>query len=200
MTVNWNRIYQELDIVRRNHTTDFSLDEAAQKQQLLARADLLARQPAESADSGEQLEVLTFRLGDEVFAIELDYIQTVYPPTKVTPVPCTPSFIQGIIHVHGKLYSVINLRKFFEIAAHSTANTQAIIILHNHNRDELAVSIDEIITMRSIALTEIQPALSAANSIRVDYIRGITNDPLVIIDAPRILTDQRLVVDEEVAN
>ncbi len=198
MSVNWNRIYQQLETARRNQTVDFSPDEAAQKQQLLARAELLARRPPESSDSGEQLEVLTFLLGDETFAIALAHIRTVYPPTPITPVPCTPSFIQGIIQAHGKLYSVVDLKKFFKITAHTTPNTQTIIILQSHATGELAVSVDKIITMRSIPPAAIQPALSAANSARTDYIRGITNDPLVIIDAPRILADQRLVVDEEV--
>jgi len=200
MTVHWDRIYQQLEAARRNQKADFSLDEAARQQQLRARADLLARRPAKRSNTDDYLDVLIFRLGDEHFAVALTCIQTVVPSIKITPVPCTPSFIQGIVHIHGHLYSVINLRKFVKVNAQTVSNTLPVVVLRSPDAGAAAISIDEIITMRSIAVADIQPALSAANSVRVEYIRGITNDPLVIIDAPRILADQRLIVDETVVD
>jgi purine-binding chemotaxis protein CheW len=63
----------------------------------------------------EYIEVVEFLLAHEKYGIESKCVREVYPLKELTPVPCTPSFVRSIINVRGKILSVIDIKKFFEL-------------------------------------------------------------------------------------
>jgi len=63
----------------------------------------------------------------------------------------------------------------------------------------LGILADAVLGVRSIALEELHPALPTLTGIRADYLKGITKDPLVVLNIEKILADEKILVDE-VAN
>jgi purine-binding chemotaxis protein CheW len=63
---------------------------------------------------------------------------------------------------------------------------------------QLGILADAIRGVRRIPLGEMQPALPTLTNIRADYLLGITSDRLVVLDPVKILSDKRILVDEEV--
>ncbi|MDP1721287.1 MAG: hypothetical protein Q8L08_09895, partial [Candidatus Nanopelagicaceae bacterium] len=57
---------------------------------------------------------------------------------------------------------------------------------------------DAIVDVRNIPLGKIQSGLPTLTGIREDYLRGITAERLVILDAVMLLTDSNIIVHEEV--
>jgi purine-binding chemotaxis protein CheW len=57
---------------------------------------------------------------------------------------------------------------------------------------------DAILGVRSIPLDSIQPSLPTLTGIRAAYLKGVTSDRLVILDAGALLADRKLIVLEEV--
>lgn len=163
---------------------------------LLARARALALPQVDAIDT-ETIEIVSFVLAYETYGIESVYIKEVHPLKDITPLPCTPPFVIGIISVHGQVVSVIDIKKFFELPAKGLSDLNKVIIISN-GAMEFGILADAILDVRRVPLREIQPSLPTLTGIREDYLRGITTDRLVILDANRMLTDPKIIVRDEV--
>ena len=51
-----------------------------------------------------------------VTGLSPDFVREVYPLKDYTPLPCTPPFVLGLVNVRGQIISVIDIKKFFDIA------------------------------------------------------------------------------------
>lgn len=163
---------------------------------LKARAIALAKKP-EKKDSDEYIEVVEFQLAHEKYAIQSAFISEVYPLKELTPVPCTPQFVAGIINVRGKIISVIDIKKFFELPGKGITDLNKVIIIHN-GLLEFGILADAVLGATQIPLRDIQPSLPTLTGIRAEYLRGVTKEGLVVLDAEKILSDKKIVVHEEV--
>lgn len=164
---------------------------------LRGRAKALAREPLADSNGKNSLEVVEFRLADERYAIQSTRVREVYPLKELTPLPCTPPFVLGIINVRGQIVTVIDLRRFFDLPIKGITDLNKVIILRADDA-QVGVLADAIVGVRSLALEEIQPTLPTLTGVRADYLRGITEERLIILDAGRILADEKIIVHEEV--
>jgi purine-binding chemotaxis protein CheW len=71
-----------------------------------------------------------------------------------------------------------------------------VIIIHDYNM-EFGILADSIIGIRDIALRDIQPPLPTLTGIREDFLKGITMERVVILDAKKLLADKKIIVHEE---
>lgn len=167
------------------------------KRILQARAQALAREPAQEI-SGALVGVVTFLLAYETYGIETSYVREVYPLRDLTPLPCTPPFVAGIINVRGQVLSVIDIKKFFDLPQQGLTDLNKVIILSD-GAMEFGILADAIVDVRTIPLQSIQPPLPTLTGIREDFLKGVTAERLVILDGEKLLTDNNIVVQEEVA-
>lgn len=195
--IDWEKIYQRLETVKTSIEQD--AEAASQKTQdiLRTRARLLAQEPTTELDEEIHVEVVEFLLGGERYAIETSYIREVYPLKGLTPVPCTPPFVLGIINVRGQILSVIDLKDFFTLAKQELTDVNKVIILHSHSM-EFGILADAILGVHSLPLSSIQPSLPTLTDVRGEYLKGVTAERLIILDAVRILADKHIIVHEEV--
>jgi purine-binding chemotaxis protein CheW len=169
-----------------------------QKQRIFkARAEILAREPLGDDAQDERIEIVEFLLADERYALESAYIRGVYALDSLTPLPCTPAFVAGIINLRGRIIAVIDLRTFFDLPRNGLSDTCQVIVLSD-NSMEFGILANAIITARMISRTTLQPALPTLTGVRADYLLGITQDRLAVLDGGRILAERRIVVHEEV--
>ena len=165
---------------------------------LKERARVLARTEA-GGRAEESLDIVEFLLAHEHYAVELESVVEVYPLKELTPLPCTPAFVRGVVNVRGHIVAVIDIKTFFNLPGNALAESNKVIILGRGDA-KLAVLADEVLGVRELPATDLQPALPAMGGIGAEYLLGVTNERLMVLDAGRILTDERIVVDEEVSN
>ena len=171
---------------------------AGQKKIILkARAKALAREITQTASAEAGLEVIEFVLAYEHYALETVHVREVHPLKEITPLPCTPAFVCGIINVRGQILTVIDLKKFFDLPEKGIADLHQVIIVRVADI-EIGILADVVIGVRSIPQEAVQRSLPTLTGLRQDYLKGVTNERLVILDAEKILSDKRLVVHEEV--
>lgn len=163
---------------------------------LKARAVTLA-QELEKGAIAEYVEVVVFVLAYETYGINTDYVREVYPLKDLTPLPCTPSFVAGIVNMRGKVLSVIDLKRLFELPAQGLTDLNRVIIVSDDVM-EFGILADAILGVRHIPLKEIQTSLPTLTGVREEYLSGITAERLVILDAAKLLTSSNIVVEEEV--
>jgi purine-binding chemotaxis protein CheW len=166
------------------------------KQVLKARAKQLARDSEKEKPVGESIEVVEFLLAYEKYGIESSYIREIYPLRELTPMPCTPPFVLGIINVRGEIVSVIDMKKFFDLPERGLTDMNKVIIVHN-DRMEFGILADAILGARSILRDEIQAPLPTLTGTRAEYLTGVTKEPLIVLDAAKVLSARNLVVHEE---
>jgi purine-binding chemotaxis protein CheW len=164
---------------------------------LRARARALARPPRPAPAAGTMLELLEFRLASERYALESRHVQGVYPLRELTPLPCTPPFVLGIVNVRGRILPVLDLKKFFDLPEQGLTDLHRIILVRGNDL-ELGLLADVIVGVRSVAAHSLQPSLPTLSGIRADYLRGISEERLVVLDLDRILSDPKIIVHEEV--
>jgi len=163
---------------------------------LKARALALAKQPEEKKEDDESIEVVEFLLANERYCLESSFVREVYPVKDLTHLPCTPSFVIGIINVRGQIISVIDIKKFFDIPDKGITDLSRTIIVCN-DQMEFGILADEILGVRLIPLWNIQPSLPTLTGIRAEYLRGVTEDRLVVLDVEKILSDKKIIVHDE---
>ena len=162
---------------------------------LKKRAQALARASGGGAAEGETLEAVEFELAGETYAIPLAQVREVGPLHDLTPVPGTPAFILGIINLRGEIRTVIDLKKFFDLPDAGLTQLNQILLLE-HDDLQLGILADAIRGVRHLPLADLQPGLPTLTDIRADYLRGVTGDRLVVLDAAKILSDPRLLVHD----
>jgi purine-binding chemotaxis protein CheW len=196
-TQDWEQIYQRLEAVRTTIKKDFNYIVQKKQEVLKERAKLLAQEPKRAKTDETYLEVVEFQLEYEHYAIETSYIREVYPLKELTPIPCTPPFVLGIINIRGQILSVLDLKTFFNLPEKGLVDMNKVIILHSDEM-EFGILTDTILGVRSIPLSDIQPSLPTLTDIRAKYLKGVTAERLVILDAAKILSDRNIIVHEEV--
>ena len=192
---DWRAIHRRLEAINAAIERGFSPSPEERQRILKARADLLARQPG-AARVGEAIEIVEFMLANERYGIESSFVSEVYPLKDYTPLPCTPRFVLGLVNVRGRIISVIDIRKFFDVPERGISDLNKVIIIHDSNM-EFGILADSILGVREIAMQDIQPPLPTLTGIREEYLRGVTGERMVVLDARRLLVDKKIIVHEE---
>jgi len=163
---------------------------------LRARAQALAQEPAVGVTEAV-IEVVEFSLATERYGLETRYVREVFPFKELTPVPCTPAFYTGIVNVRGRMIAVVDLKTFFNLPASGLHDLHKVIILHAAEMD-LGILADDVGGVRRVPVSQLQSSLPTLSGIGQAYVRGVTGDRLVVLDAARILGDPKIIVDEEI--
>ncbi|TAK72673.1 MAG: purine-binding chemotaxis protein CheW [Betaproteobacteria bacterium] len=163
---------------------------------LRERALALAAEPGRTQALDESIEVVEFLLAHERYAVETCYVREVYPLENLTPLPCTPAFVLGIVNLRGEIVSVIDVRKFFDLPQTGLPDLNKVIVLESGSM-VFGILADVILGVRHIALAEIQPSLPTLTGIREKYLKGIAPERTVVLDAGKLLADEDIVVQEQ---
>lgn len=192
--VDWDKLRRRLEAARTNVVREPTPDE--KRGILRKRARDLARQEGQDQGAGAGLDILEFLLSFETYAIEMRWVAETYPLKDLTPLPCTPPFVAGIINVRGRIISVIDIRAFFDLPEKGLTDLNKVIILHNGEM-EFGILADEILGTRTVQLAEVQPPLATLTGIREEYLTGVTRKRTAILDGAKLLSDKKLIVHEE---
>ena len=164
---------------------------------LKMRAIAMAREPEQAVGDSENIEVVAFTLATETYGIESAYVAEVYPLKDLTPLPSVPSHIVGIISVRGQITAVVDLKKFFNLPVPGIGEFNKVIIVRDAFM-EFGILADSILGTYSVSVEAIRPAPATVSGIGEEYLKGVTNENLIILNAPKLLSDKRIVVHEEV--
>ena len=151
-----------------------------------------------AANITEAAQYLTFKLGDEVYALDIGKVREVLDFTTMTKVPRTPDFMRGVINLRGSVVPVVDLRlKFGMSATERTVNTCVIITEVTVDNDTtvlgcLADSVQEVI---DLAPGNISAAPRIGTRLRTEFIRGMGKRGetfLILLDIDKVFSTDEL--------
>jgi purine-binding chemotaxis protein CheW len=113
--------------------------------------------------------------------------------TEVTYIPCSPESVVGVINLRGQIIPIIDLLKFLNVdidGERIQVHNKAIIV----QRDKLVVGIlaDEVVGAKKISSSSLQLTLHGLEGRGSQFLKGVTKERLVVLDASKILDDERL--------
>jgi len=194
--INWRKVRRRLDAARAATEQAWIPDADETTRILKARAQALAREPGEARDA-EALEIVEFMLAHERYGVETPFVSEIHPLTNLTPLPCTPAFVPGIVNLRGEIVSVIDLKKFFDLPEKGLTDLNRVIVLQS-DAMRFSVLADVVLGVRRVPVAEIQAALPTLTGIREQYLKGVTSERTIILDAAKLLADGKIVVQEQV--
>ncbi len=195
--VNWADVHRRLELVRELVEQQSVRDPEETRRILKQRADVLAEPPPADAGLAQRLDVVEFVLARESYGVESAHVREIHPLSDLTPLPCTPAFVAGIVNVRGEIVSVIDIKSFFGLARSGLTDLNKVIVLHSESMT-FGILADAIVGVRSIAAAELQPAPPTLTGVRQEFLLGVTVDRLVVLDARKLLEDRNMIVHEEV--
>jgi purine-binding chemotaxis protein CheW len=151
----------------------------------------------------ETTQYLTFKLENEVFALDISKVREVLDFTTITKVPRTPEFMRGVINLRGSVVPVVDLRlKFGMSKTEKTVNTCIIITEVTVDGDTtilgtLADSVQEVMNLET---DHIEPAPKIGTKLNVGFIKGMGKQGehfTIIIDIDKIFSTEELALVEE---
>jgi len=195
--IDWEAIHRRLALTTAIVSGDKGLDPAETNRILGDRAKAAAKRPAKT-DVAERIEILSFSIAGEIYAVETRYVQEVCQLKDMTALPCTPPFLAGAMNLRGRILAIVDLRIFFELAARGLTELNRIIVLKEGN-EELGLLADSIDGIGSVTTADLRARLPALTGIREKFLKGVTGRMLAVLDGGRLLADASLKVNEPMA-
>jgi purine-binding chemotaxis protein CheW len=151
-------------------------------------------------------QYITFKLGEEVFAINVTRVREVLDLSLITKVPTAPAYMRGVVNVRGTAIPVVDLRlKFGLPRAQDGVNTRIIVLELEVDGESailggLADSVHEVIELEP---SQITPPPTIASRWRSDFIHGMGrrgDEFIIILDINAVFsTDDLLAIGSPAA-
>jgi purine-binding chemotaxis protein CheW len=145
---------------------------------------------AETATS-EDIATIAFKLGDEVYGLELHEVREIIMVGMITPVPRAPSFIQGVLNLRGEIIPVIDLRSRFGLE-HQAPTDQSRIVVTPISDVYTGLIVDAVTEVKNIDKKLLEPPPSVTSVGANAYITKVarTNTGVVfLLYLNQLLTD-----------
>ena len=146
----------------------------------------------------ESNKLVTFRLGEDLFAADIFSVERVLRYTTPTSVPDMPDYIEGVIDYQGRVVPIVNLRRRFEMAALEVRNETRILVLHSGG-EWIGVVVDAVTAVTAFDPASVAPPPNLFRGLAGEYLKGIIRmgEKLVIfLDVERLLSSsERIALD-----
>jgi len=143
----------------------------------------------------ETTQYLTFKLGEEVFALDVAKVREILDFTTVTRVPQTPAYMRGVINLRGSVVPVLDLRlKFGMSATEKTVNTCVIVAEMMVEGEALVMGVlsDSVQEVIDLEPEQIEPAPRIGTTINTEFILGMgkhNEQFMMILDIDRVFSE-----------
>ena len=149
--------------------------------------------------TSDQSQIVTFRLGDDLFAADIYAVERVLRWQEPTPIPNVPVWIEGVLEYQGRVVPVINLRRRFEMPSAPVQNDTRVLIF-NSGGEWIAVTVDAVLDVSALPAGRVSPPPTLFRGLAGEYLKGIIRRDqrlVIFLDVTRLLsTNERLVLEQ----
>jgi purine-binding chemotaxis protein CheW len=146
----------------------------------------------------EVRQYLTFKLGEEVFGLDVSKVREILEFTSITKVPRTPGFMRGVINLRGGVVPVVDMRvKFGMSATEKTVNTCIIVAEVELDGDTtvLGALVDSVQEVFELEPSQIEPAPRIGTKLNTEFIKGMGKRDerfIILLDVDKAFSAEEL--------
>jgi purine-binding chemotaxis protein CheW len=139
-------------------------------------------------------QYLTFKLRDEVFALDVSKVREVLDLTPITKIPRTPEFMSGVINLRGNVVPVVDLRQCLDMAnTEKTANSCIVVVevVLDGEATTIGALADSVLEVIELDSEQIQPTPRIGMHLKTDFIHGMgkrDEQIIMILDIDRVFS------------
>lgn len=177
-------------------TIKHTVRSAEQREKLLQEEVMdLARRVSEAVLETRP-SMVEFVVSGTTIAVETPFVSEVHILRDVTPVPCTPPWVVGIVNIRGQVVAVADIRKVLGLDVGKVLVFNKLVVLQS-GENKLGILVDDVLGARIIEdATTVVPIETDSPYAR--FAQLMTAGGAVILDVPKFVNAQELIVDEEV--
>jgi len=145
-------------------------------------------------DTTAQLQLVTFGLGEEEFAVDILKVQEINRMMSLTRVPSSPPEVEGVINLRGKIIPVVDLRRRFALPPAARSPQSRIVVVEVHGR-VIGFVVDRVSEVLRISRSIVEPAPSMVCSVDSDFIEGVgklEDRLLILLDLGRLFSTAQM--------
>ena len=146
----------------------------------------------------EARQYLTFKMEEEVFALDVGKVREILDYTTITKVPQTPDYMKGVINLRGSVVPVVDMRLKFNMPAQErTVDTCIIVVEIAIDREQtvLGALVDSVQEVFELEPAQVEPAPRIGTKLNTEFILGMgkRDDHFVIIlDIDKVFSSEEL--------
>jgi purine-binding chemotaxis protein CheW len=137
------------------------------------------------------LEVVEFLLAGEKYAIDCCFVSEVAALGEYAPLPDAPAFILGVTSIRGRIVSIVDLGRFFDLPSVGLTDRNRVLVLSLEGM-ELGLLADSVDSVRRIFVDELAEALPTLTGARERLCRGILPEGRVLLHAQNLIAETAL--------
>ena len=149
--------------------------------------------------AGSRLEVVTFKLGEEEYGIDIQKVQELRGYDAVTRIANAPEYIKGVVNLRGIIVPIIDMRIKFALGTPSYDQFTVVIVLNIGGR-VVGMVVDSVSDVIELKPEQIRPAPDFSSSFDTKYITGLgTVDErmLILMDIERLMSASDMALMEQ---
>lgn len=151
------------------------------------------------AADDSQLQLVSFKLGKELYGVNIMDVKEIVKIQKIRPIPNAPYYMVGILNLRGEIIPIIDLHRRFQIATDYSKvelnELESGFIILKISGMQIGIIIDSVSRVLSVQQGDIQDPPQMMNGIGTEYINGVVrNDDgyLIILDTKRLFDPKEL--------
>lgn len=136
------------------------------------------------------VELLTFKLSDQEYSLDIMCVREIRGWTRATPLPHTPSYMKGVINLRGTVLPVMDLaeRLGLPVTEHTDRN---VIIVVKHEDSMAGLLVDAVSDIIALTEEDMQPPPDATGNGQPGVIKALTliDDRMIrVLDLSHLVT------------
>lgn len=163
---------------------------------LEARARDLARPTVPEAEDADTLDLLVCSLGDERYGLEFVHVLDAAVRAGLTPVPCTPPLVLGVVSHRGRMLSVVDFRLLLAPTAEPAQG--GVVVAVEAGGMQFGLAADGVVGAVRVSEAEIAPPAGVSGGGRDQVVRGVTGNLVSVLDLEALARHPRLEVRDHV--
>lgn len=143
------------------------------------------------SDPHALIQLATFIVGGEEYALDIMRIKEIIHPQKITPVPKVPLFIEGVIELRGAIIPIVDLRKRFDLPMTAATRSSKYIIVGIEGKI-VGLVVDAVGEVLRIGKGEVR-ATPMLEGEAAQYFQGVVHHAgriIFVLDIDRVLSSQ----------
>ena len=151
--------------------------------------DILVNYKEEAKD----VHLVTFNLGEE-YGVPISQVQEIVRVGGITMVPNSPSYMEGVINLRGRVLPVLNLRKRLGLSDKEMSNASRIVVAEIGNK-VIGLLVDAVTHVIKITPESVEPAPEEILEIDTDYITGVgklSDRMIILLDLEKLLRREKI--------
>ena len=127
----------------------------------------------EATQSSEQIELLTFVIAGEQYAIDIENVVEIVTPRPVTKIPNANASVVGILSLRGTIVILVDARGTLGHPPATTVDPDARIVVVRHDSENIGFMVDRVLRVAKVEPHEIQPHPVVHSSEHDEAVRGV---------------------------